>query len=96
MTELNGVQRLFTDVVAIDLLAYRLEKAKEVVSSHEQIQENEQAYYQALIPQLKQEVEEAYIRILGKLDGIADAESGLARIALRRILKGCGLGDFGL
>jgi hypothetical protein len=90
--ERNGIELLFKHIIELDMLAHELEVARRIVADGENGSPNFHfQYYTAQIPTLKTRVIEKYEHIWSNLQKIKNEESGIARIAMRSIIKNCDL-----
>ena len=87
----SGSELLLNDVRLLEMIAHELEVAYRLAADLD-AEINIKQYYTAQIPSLKERVNTQYQIISLNLQGIADSESAIARIAVRSILKNCGLG----
>jgi hypothetical protein len=90
MDKRRGVEILFEHIIQLDMFAHELEVARRIVADHKN-DHFSLLHYKKQIPTLETRVIEQYKRIWSNLDGIMDAESGLARVAMRSIIKSCNL-----
>lgn len=84
----TGINLLYLHIAELDFIAHQLEVARRVATEPEGPHVH---YYREQIPVLVTRVIEQYELVWEKLQNIADAESGIARIAMRSIMKNCGL-----
>jgi|GEM_PF-4646019 len=85
------INLLFRNIITLDMLGHELEVARRIAADSARDYQHVQ-YYSAQIPVLETRVNEQYQMVWSRLQGIGDAESGIARIAVRSILKNCGMG----
>jgi hypothetical protein len=86
----RGVDVLFENIIQLDMFAHDLDVARRIVADDKNDHFSLQ-HYRSQIPNLEARVIEQYKRIWSNLNGIMDAESGLARVAMRSIIKSCNL-----
>ena len=90
MDKRRGVEILFEHIIQLDMFAHELEVARRIVADHKNDHFSLQ-HYRSQIPNLEARVIEQYKRIWSDLNGRRDAESGLARLAMRLIIERCNL-----
>jgi len=93
MDKRRGVDVLFEHIIQLDTFAHELEVARRIVADDK----NDPCslpfllHCRSQIPNLEAQVIEQYKRIWSNLNGRRDAESGLARVAMRSIIESCNL-----